>query len=60
MLKGTPRLSARRKEPGMPDVWTRHPDLVRDLLKEAGFTCGVEPRFLKGRDRLRGGGRARR
>jgi hypothetical protein len=34
----------------MPDVWTKHPEVVRDLLKEAGFTCGVEGRFLKGRD----------
>lgn len=34
----------------MPDIWTKHPDIVRDLLKEAGFICGVEPRFLKGRD----------
>ncbi len=34
----------------MPDVWTNHPELVRDLLKEAGFRCGVEGRFLKGRD----------
>ena len=34
----------------MPDVWTRHPDVVRDLLREAGFTCGVTGRFLPGRD----------
>ena len=34
----------------MPDIWTKHPDIVRDLLKEAGFTCGVQPRFLKPRD----------
>lgn len=34
----------------MPDVWTKHPDIVRELLKEGGFTCGVAPRFLKGRD----------
>jgi len=34
----------------MPDVWTKHPDVVRDLLKEAGFTCGVAGRFLPGRD----------
>ena len=34
----------------MPDIWTKHPDIVRDLLKEAGFRCGVEGRFLKGRD----------
>jgi hypothetical protein len=35
----------------MPDIWTRHPEIVRDLVKEAGFTCGVEGRFLPGRDR---------
>lgn len=34
----------------MPDVWTKHPEIVRDLLKEGGFTCGVAPRVLKGRD----------
>ena len=34
----------------MPDVWTRYPDIVRDLLKEGGFKCGVAPRVLKGRD----------
>jgi len=34
----------------MPDIWTHHPEIVRDLLREAGFTCGVEPRILKGRD----------
>ena len=34
----------------MPDVWTNHPEIVRDLLKEAAFRCGVEGRFLKGRD----------
>ena len=34
----------------MPDVWTKHPEIVRDLLKEAGFKCGVQGRFLKGRD----------
>jgi len=34
----------------MPDIWTKHPDIVRDLLKEAGFTCGVKPRFLESRD----------
>jgi hypothetical protein len=31
----------------LPDVC---PQIVRDLLQEAGFTCGVEPRILKGRD----------
>jgi hypothetical protein len=34
----------------LPDIWTEHPEIVRDLLREAGFTCGVEPRVLKGRD----------
>jgi hypothetical protein len=34
----------------MPDIWTHHPELARDLLREAGFTCGVQPRILKGRD----------
>ena len=34
----------------MPDIWTERTDIVRDLLQEAGFTCGVEPRILEGRD----------
>jgi hypothetical protein len=34
----------------MPDIWTKHPEIVRDLLGEGGFQCGVEPRILKGRD----------
>lgn len=34
----------------MPDIWTKHPEIVRSLLKEGGFTCGVAPRVLKGRD----------
>jgi hypothetical protein len=34
----------------LPDIWTEHPEIVRDLLREAGLTCGVEPRILKGRD----------
>ena len=38
------------EEGKMPDIWTHHPEIVRDLLREAGFTCGVEPRILKGRD----------
>jgi len=41
---------AREEEEEMPDVWTKHPEIVRDLLKEGGFTCGVAPRVLKGRD----------
>jgi len=38
------------EEEKMPDTWTHHPEIVRGLLREAGFTCGVEPRILKGRD----------
>jgi hypothetical protein len=34
----------------LPDIHTAHPEIVRDLLGEAGFTCGVEPRILEGRD----------
>jgi hypothetical protein len=34
----------------LPDVWPDHPEIVRDLLREAGFSCGVEPRILQGRD----------
>ena len=34
----------------MPDIWTKHPDIVRDLLQAGSFKCGVEPRILKGRD----------
>ena len=34
----------------LPDIWTEHPEIVRDLLREAGFTCGVAPRVLPGRD----------
>ena len=34
----------------LPDIWTEYPEIVRDLLREAGFSCGVEPRILKGRD----------
>lgn len=34
----------------MPDIWTKHPDIVKALLEEAGFQCGVEPRVLKPRD----------
>jgi hypothetical protein len=44
-LRG-PRKGVRK----LPDVWTEYPEIVRDLLVEAGFTCGVEPRILKGRD----------
>ncbi len=34
----------------LPDIWTEYPEIVRDLLREAGFSCGVEPRILEGRD----------
>lgn len=34
----------------MPDIRTQNPELVRDLLEQAGFRCGVEPRVLEGRD----------
>jgi hypothetical protein len=34
----------------VPDIYTDHPDVVRTLLAEGGFTCGVEPRILEGRD----------
>jgi hypothetical protein len=34
----------------VPDIRTHHPELVRDLLEQAGFRCGVEPRVLEGRD----------
>ena len=34
----------------MPDIRTEHPGIVRDLLGEAGFTCGAQPRVLEGRD----------
>jgi len=34
----------------VPDIYTDHPEVVRSLLAEGGFTCGVEPRILQGRD----------
>jgi len=34
----------------LPDIWTKYPEIVRDLLQEGGFKCGAEPRVLKGRD----------
>lgn len=30
----------------MPDIWTKYPEIVRRILEEAGFKCGVEPRIL--------------
>ncbi|MEM3154748.1 MAG: hypothetical protein QW165_04260 [Candidatus Woesearchaeota archaeon] len=29
-----------------PDIWTKHPGLVRDVLIRAGFECGVKPTIL--------------
>jgi hypothetical protein len=34
----------------MPDIWTKHPEIVRDLLKAGGLKCGVEPRIVKDKD----------
>lgn len=34
----------------MPDIWTKHPEIVRDLLKAGGLRCGVEPRIVKDKD----------
>jgi hypothetical protein len=34
----------------LPDIWTEEPEIVLALLRGAGFTCGVEPRVLPGRD----------
>jgi hypothetical protein len=34
----------------VPDIRTHNPELVRDLLEQAGFRCGVQPRVLEGRD----------
>jgi hypothetical protein len=44
------RCTGLRKGGKLPDIWTEHPEIVRDLLREAGFTCGVAPRVLPGRD----------
>lgn len=30
----------------MPDIWTKHPDIVLDILQKAGFECGVNPTIL--------------
>lgn len=30
----------------MPDIWTNYPEIVKEILKEAGFRCGVEPQIL--------------
>jgi MYXO-CTERM domain-containing protein len=51
VLGGTSAAPRRPQEDRiMPDIWTKHPEIVRDLLKEAGFTCGANARFLKPRD----------
>ena len=34
----------------MPDIYTKHPDVVRSLLEAGGFKCGAESRILKPRD----------
>ena len=34
----------------MPDIYTKHPDIVKNLLETGGFRCGIEPRILKPRD----------
>ena len=35
-----------------PDIWTKHPEIVREVLQKAGFKCGVKPTILpeKGKD----------
>lgn len=30
----------------MPDIWTKHPQIVREVLERAGFKCNVEPTIL--------------
>lgn len=30
----------------MPDIWTKHPDIVLDTLQKAGFMCGIRPTIL--------------
>jgi hypothetical protein len=47
LVDGTELRKGARK---LPDIWTEEPEIVRDLLRGAGFTCGVEPRILPGRD----------
>jgi len=34
----------------MPDIWTKHPDVVKRLLEAGDFECGKEPRIFKDRD----------
>jgi len=33
-----------------PDIWTKHPEIVRNVLVKAGFECGVKPTILPERD----------
>lgn len=47
---GVDRHRAQKGVRKLPDIWTEEPEIVRALLREAGFTCGVEPRVLPGRD----------
>ena len=44
---GVDRYRAQERVRKLPDIWTEEPEIVRDLLREAGFTCGVEPRVLQ-------------
>jgi len=30
----------------MPDIYTHRPDIVKQILEEAGFRCGIQPRIL--------------
>lgn len=29
-----------------PDIWTKNPEIVLDVLQKAGFECGVRPTIL--------------
>ena len=29
-----------------PDIWTKHPKIVKEVLQKAGFKCGVKPTIL--------------
>ena len=33
----------------MPDIYTPRPDLVKQVLKDAGFECQVQPTIIKDR-----------
>ncbi len=30
----------------MPEIWTKHPDLVKRILEEAGFRCNIEEKRI--------------